>query len=209
MHHHKIVDDIRLVNPYRSPDNVRRRLLKVLEEVGEASEAYLSRTGQGNYKNKTWDDYAEEAVDTLIVLVDIALTEQEGFNFPPAALLPNHLLDAMQTSKWNLDMFEDRKFAIVAAVARADERFRKNDVMGFYGAMGRAIKAAADIVFARDFDSSINEVSERSYRVVTRKLAKWSERMTGSQPTHSAIPATAPVVDNMKDFMESIEDKHA
>lgn len=204
-HHHQIVEDIRKANPFRSPDSVRRRLLKILEEVGEASEAYLSRTGIGNYKNKSWDDYREESVDTLIVLVDVALTDFDC-NFPAGALLSNHLLDAIQTSLTNHSDLENRKFEVVHAVAHADQCLQRHDFMRFHGAMARGIRAAAEMVYARygDAELSTEKLDEVVYEVITRKLAKWTARMNEPVPSHSAF-----VDFDIKSYMEVVEDRHA
>lgn len=56
-----------------------RAIMKLFEEVGEMSEAYLGSTSQtGNYKNKTPADVREEAVDTAILALHIALTPLPG-----------------------------------------------------------------------------------------------------------------------------------
>lgn len=48
--------------------------LKTGEEVGELQQAVLSVTGAPGcgYKNKTWDDVDEEAVDTIICAFAVA-----------------------------------------------------------------------------------------------------------------------------------------
>lgn len=51
-----------------------RRISKLGEEFGELCEAHLGVTSSHNYKNKTWDDVREEAIDASIVAIDIALT---------------------------------------------------------------------------------------------------------------------------------------
>lgn len=70
-----IVDAVEKANPQRTVANINRRLIKMLEELGEVSEAYLNSTSTNNLKGKTWNDVKEEAVDTLIVAIDIALTD--------------------------------------------------------------------------------------------------------------------------------------
>lgn len=60
----------------RTEQNLKLRLLKTMEEIGEAAEAYLSVNSQANGKNKTLDDLQEELVDCLIMAVDTALTSQ-------------------------------------------------------------------------------------------------------------------------------------
>lgn len=49
-----------------------RRYIKLFEELGEVSEAYLDVTGGGR-KKKTYEDVLEEQVDAVIVLLDIAV----------------------------------------------------------------------------------------------------------------------------------------
>jgi NTP pyrophosphatase (non-canonical NTP hydrolase) len=66
-----LVDD---ANPERSITNLTRRVLKLIEELGETSEAFLGVTSANNHKNKKWDDVSEESADVLIVAIDIALT---------------------------------------------------------------------------------------------------------------------------------------
>lgn len=65
-------------NPQYDERYTSRRVIKVNEESGEVSEAFLSITSDSNGKNKTWEDVREEAVDTAIVALDIALTKFPG-----------------------------------------------------------------------------------------------------------------------------------
>ena len=65
---------VRSLNTGRSLLNLPRRAFKGLEEVGEISEAYLTLTSPGNYKNLTWHGFKEEGVDALIVVFDLAIT---------------------------------------------------------------------------------------------------------------------------------------
>lgn len=55
-----------------------RRVTKLSEETGECSQAFLSVTSEENSKNKSWEDVREEAVDAVIVGLDIALTRFPG-----------------------------------------------------------------------------------------------------------------------------------
>src|ERR1035437_1704852 len=70
-----IVDAVEQANPQRNSANLNRRLHKMLEELGELAEAYLNATSKNNLKGKTWADVKEEAVDALIVAIDIVLTD--------------------------------------------------------------------------------------------------------------------------------------
>lgn len=71
------IKKIEEANPNRSESNLERRILKIGEELGELSEAYLNITSTLNEKNKTWNDVREEAIDILIIAADVALTVLE------------------------------------------------------------------------------------------------------------------------------------
>jgi len=65
---------VRDANPGRHHSNIFRRAVKLMEEAGEVSEAWLNVTSAANSKGKTWDDVREEIADVLIVALDVALT---------------------------------------------------------------------------------------------------------------------------------------
>lgn len=65
-------------NPERNYSSMARRLLKVVEEIGEASEAYLNISSSFNGKGKTVGDFREEMVDAMIVIADCLLTPLPG-----------------------------------------------------------------------------------------------------------------------------------
>lgn len=48
-----------------------RRMLKLGEEYGEASQAFLSVSSENNSKNKSWEDVREELTDCIIVALDL------------------------------------------------------------------------------------------------------------------------------------------
>lgn len=68
-----ILKAIKDLNCNRSLEHLPRRLLKLQEESGETAQAYLQLTSLNNPKNKSWEDILEEAVDTAITSLDIAL----------------------------------------------------------------------------------------------------------------------------------------
>jgi NTP pyrophosphatase (non-canonical NTP hydrolase) len=73
------IDAIRLANPGRSFSTMPRRLLKLSEETGEASEAFLvATTTSPTRKTKTYDDFREELIDVGLVNMDCALTKMPG-----------------------------------------------------------------------------------------------------------------------------------
>lgn len=55
------------------PKSVEHLLLKLMEEVGEASQAYLSTTKASGsvYKQLTQENFQEELVDSLLVLLTL------------------------------------------------------------------------------------------------------------------------------------------
>lgn len=69
-----VLKEVYGANKGRSSDNLSRRILKLGEEFGELSEAYLNVTSNNNSKNKNWRDVMEEAVDCAILSLDIVLT---------------------------------------------------------------------------------------------------------------------------------------
>lgn len=62
-----------LLGASTEPAAIFRRLLKTQEELGEASEAFLSITGpqQENYKGLTVDDLREEVADVFLMVADV------------------------------------------------------------------------------------------------------------------------------------------
>jgi NTP pyrophosphatase (non-canonical NTP hydrolase) len=69
-----VLRDITDANPTKHHGNLIRRIMKQMEELGEAAEAYLNVTSAANGKGMTWDDVREELADQVIVAVDCALT---------------------------------------------------------------------------------------------------------------------------------------
>lgn len=61
-------------NRERDYKDLPRRVIKVGEELGELSEAFLNVASARNGKKKQWKDVREEACDVAIVALDIALT---------------------------------------------------------------------------------------------------------------------------------------
>lgn len=166
-----LVKMVKDANPHRAPHNVRRRLTKILEELGEAAEAYLSVSSPHNYKEKSWDDYREEAADTLIVLLDVALTEVD--NYPSAALL-HALIDT--TAATPMDELNDIHFDVAGAVASAVKHFRDGDTMGFHGAIHRGITAASKMCFAPLIDKN-SDVDAAVCNIFTKKIEKWNSSL--------------------------------
>ena len=70
----ELTQAIRNANLTRHHTTLNRRIIKLAEELGEVSEAYLNVTSLNNGKGKTWADVREEMADLVIVALDCALT---------------------------------------------------------------------------------------------------------------------------------------
>lgn len=98
----KIIETIYNANPNRSVSELSRRIIKLAEEIGELSEAYLSVSSETNYKNKTWSDVREEATDAIIVALDVFLTdmpEDKNKSFEDKVHLLNEIINR-KVEKW-------------------------------------------------------------------------------------------------------------
>lgn len=70
---------VQAANPDRKFASMARRILKIGEEYGEASEAYLvCTTTSPTRKVKTFIDLREELIDIAIVALDCAATRMPG-----------------------------------------------------------------------------------------------------------------------------------
>lgn len=190
---------IREANPTRSHVCVNRRLLKIMEELGEASEAYLSRTSKSNYKHKTWDDFRVECVDILIVMLDVAMTPLPWSNWPPEALLHLQYEEGRLAPVKTLEGIEKLLFDVSTAICSANNAMNNTDsAIGFYGAVSRGVKAATQLCYAVIPGENKADIEKLVYNTVLAKIQKWKNG------------TTAPVkeeVEDAKTFMEHIEER--
>lgn len=66
-------------NRERNWTNLARRLGKIGEEYGEVWEAYLNITSAANAKGLSYDDFFEELVDMMVVIVDCLMTPHPDY----------------------------------------------------------------------------------------------------------------------------------
>jgi chorismate mutase len=66
-------------NRERNWTNLARRLGKIGEEYGEVWEAYLNITSIANAKGKSYEDFFEELVDCMVVIVDCLMTPHPDY----------------------------------------------------------------------------------------------------------------------------------
>ncbi len=180
-----IVETIRDVNPHRTIGNVERRFIKVLEELGEASEAYLSVSSPHNYKSKTWLDFREESIDTMIVLIDIALTDIGGgvnIGYMEGAFelgRSHHHPRAHATLARNFHMIS--KNVGLAWVAFLDCNHR-----AFRTAICNAMVAAVELCYTPILeDQDREEIIVRTRETFDTKIAKWNAGMRQYAATDS------------------------
>ena len=69
-----ILDVVELANKDKNMQDLPRRIIKLGEEYGELSQAYLSWTSKNNHREKCRVDVLEEAIDCMIVSAEIALS---------------------------------------------------------------------------------------------------------------------------------------
>jgi NTP pyrophosphatase (non-canonical NTP hydrolase) len=168
-----IVDAVEKANPQRTPANLNRRLHKFLEELGELSEAYLNASSINNGKGKTEDDVREEAVDTLIVAIDIALTETHPTNL----IMKDQLLHLVQhVSLDHPNNYDDiitdvvKDFAAFSLHYKTDINIAKTDVIYL-------VKDAFVLVkhmYTMDFGTGEFVIDADIIADVHKKLVKWA-----------------------------------
>ncbi len=176
-----LVQMVMRANPTRHHNNLVRRLIKILEELGETSEAYLSVSSSANYKGKSWLDVREEAVDTMIVLLDVALTPFPNGVYPPSALLPQIVSVGMEYSYRSSAELERQKFNIVRAIGSAEEHFHTGNEIAFYGALARGIASAAILCYAKiPEDDDPKVIDKRVDELLRIKLDKWTNGLSST-----------------------------
>ncbi len=187
----QLVEMVRVVNPDRNENNLYRRLLKVLEELGETSEACLSVSSPHNYKSKSWEDYREESIDTLIVLIDIALTPIT--KFPSSAIIAPAINLASDHSFDSLELLYHEKFKVAGAISSTALHLKENDPMGALGAIMKGIDAASNMCFAKlpeDHDAKV--IEERVVAIFEKKIAKWNSNMRQYAATDNGFVSAVP-----------------
>lgn len=166
-----LVDEISTIGVNRSEANVPRRLLKVIEELGELAEAVLNVTCSVNYKKKTPADIREEAIDCMIVLLDCAMTEIYGTKHSTRALLP-HTIAAGYEASIPIEWMEREIISSASAVSRAMLAYDSKNDMAYYGALAAAIRSVSKICFS-PMDIDRVSVTPLVLSICERKLAKW------------------------------------
>ncbi len=166
----EMIEEIGHLGRARHYTNLERRLLKVFEEIGELTEAWLNTTCPVNYKKKTSRDIREEGIDCLIVLIDCALTHRPG-GTGITSMLPS-IVDLGQQRPYGEDGPPMAAFKISRSVVRALEGFRANEAVKIEGALSNAIRTASKLVFS-PMDQEPADVESIVTEIFKTKLLKW------------------------------------
>lgn len=175
------VTEVARIGVDRKPSNIERRLIKVFEEVGELSEAWLNVTCPVNYKQKTLADIREESLDCLIVLLDVALTPMTTTS--SLGGLAVSLIGRGEEDSGNLDTVPKNIQGIAKNTSNALTAFRHKNDMGFYGALSKAMVSASRIVFS-NFETSEDDPSVE--RLIQIKLGKWKNFLAVKEAQNEA-----------------------
>jgi hypothetical protein len=181
----QFLEMVRAANPGRKPHNLRRRLEKVLEEIGEIAEAHLNITSGFNGKQKTWADVREEIMDVLILAHDIALT-------PTGCIVPlgeadrfiSHKPTNFEIYDYFVDnMMETTKYATTAFFSvpkTPDHYFSPDQYAKFHSAMAWVVGFAYAMVYTvLPGESDDMVVFEAALEAeMRRKLDKWADKMS-------------------------------
>ncbi len=171
----KIYNQINEANLARNIDNIGRRFIKYLEELGELSQAYLSVTGS-NRRNLSWADFREEAVDCLILAVDLALTPYNHSSVSDTALIPNYMKYSSNIKLTDVGEFEKRIMEMARHITDAERHITYGNHMSFHGAMSQVIQLTSDLVFNGVDGKNKEEIQYAVSTLVVDKLAKWERQ---------------------------------
>jgi hypothetical protein len=146
--------------------------LKLLEEIGEFTQAYLAVTSQANDRRKSWADVREELADCLIVALDIAWTVfptedyttlfTPGETVTPQKLLPFGVYDI---------------FFIGTELSSFGQHINNGAYMLARINITRVVDRLGYMVLTHmpdQDDWDLDDVSDQLIEEVERKLAKWT-----------------------------------
>jgi NTP pyrophosphatase (non-canonical NTP hydrolase) len=159
---------IKMANPYRDYANLSRRSIKLIEELGEVAEAWLSVTSPSNGKMKTWDDVREEIADCLIVALDIAWTALPGEEDPEPTIVYDAAIEFTYSTVFSISYrvgLFGQSLGVSASLARREISL----VTKFVASM--ALQALPDQAEATSEEIEVQLLTE-----VERKLAKWAAK---------------------------------
>ncbi len=171
----ELVAIVENVNPHRSVSNLNRRLLKITEELGETSEAYLSVSSPHNYKNKSWNDFREESIDVLIVLIDVALTSINKVE-------PLYPVVYLRPGVWTHNEHDEIAYAIFeigAKVSAAYVALDSGDIKTFHRAIEGAIQFATNLCFTLipEDKGDFGLIKENVRNMFDKKIDKWNRSL--------------------------------
>ena len=176
-----IIAEIRDANLTRNANTLHRRIMKLGEEFGEVSEAYLNVTSAANGKGMTWDDVREEFADLLIVAVDVALTPLETDNITQTvdkkvANLQRELEFAIEIDDLDALMLEIMDRLGQLAKCYHQFKYNPNTSLEFQRMMRYVVSicaTATQMAMPDQRELSVEALQENLASEIARKLAKW------------------------------------
>jgi NTP pyrophosphatase (non-canonical NTP hydrolase) len=176
-----IISAINEANPGRNRATLHRRIMKLGEEYGEVSEAYLNVTSPHNGKGMSWDDVREEFADLLIVAVDVSLTPLDVPGaFTTDQMVENLRREIAQTIDYDdLDALMLEIMYRLGGLSSAFTSFKANPETGYsqfqrYTRYFVSITASATQMAMPDQKGhSVEALQENLASEISRKLAKW------------------------------------
>lgn len=171
----ELVAIVEKVNPHRSASNLNRRLLKITEELGETSEAYLSVSSPHNYKKKSWLDFREESIDVLIVLIDVALTKVNNVEPPYPVIF-------QRPGVWSHNEHDEITYAmfeIGAKVSASYVAFDSGDIKAFHRAISGAIQFATNLCLTLipEDGGDFAHIKMNVRELFEKKIDKWNRSL--------------------------------
>lgn len=161
MNYIKVIENIK----YQRDETVRnRRIIKLMEELGEVSEAFLNVTSPNNRKNKSWNDVREELVDSFIVAIDIHVLKTKVLS------LDNHVDLIQVISSYDEKDFESSFIQINSFINRLVTNTCSDKTMN------DLINVLANLALIRfpDIDAETDEqIKQRFDDMFISKINKW------------------------------------
>jgi NTP pyrophosphatase (non-canonical NTP hydrolase) len=155
-------------NSTRCASSLDGRVMKLIEELGEVAQAFLSVTSLANAKRKSWSDVREEAADVLIIAADIALTPLDADEDAAQPRLHRYVCD-------NLHRINMGFHNILKRLSRLNASF--GDVC--HDDAASAHQYAAELVrYAFALNDLVKDTNQPDQLLaeVQRKIKKWKRR---------------------------------
>jgi NTP pyrophosphatase (non-canonical NTP hydrolase) len=169
-----IADLVKQTNPERHASTLGRRCIKLLEELGEVSEAWLNVTSPTNGKGKSWDDVREEMADCLIVALDIVMTPIDNIE----DFSVSETFDSFPLEQLGKDEIEE----LLLSIGQNASDFYASARDGYHDASSIARDFVENAYFLCFLDSAdqpnytIKQKEDQLLVEIKRKIEKWETK---------------------------------